>query len=284
MCKLLKITNNLSLNTNKNYIFAAQYNITMATYKKRGYKPKTKTEKEQDLTDGSTTAEVFKTLDETASKTEDWVAKNQKYIFVIVGLAAVLVLGYLGYKEYVVKPKQANAANDMFQAKKYFNEAVNGASKDSLYTLSLNGGEGKFGMLDIIDQYGGTDAANLANYYAGMAYLNLKDYKNAVTYLGDFKSADKTLGPIAKGGIGDAFIQLNQPEDALGYYEDAVKMGSNNEFTAPIYLLKAGTTALALNENDKALTYFKQIKTDYAMSTEATNIDIFIGKAEAAKQ
>ncbi len=255
----------------------------MATYKKRGYKPKTKGDKEQDLADGSTTAEVFNTLDETASKTEEWVAKNQKYIFVIVGLAAVLVLGYLGYKEFVAKPKQATAVNDMFQAKKYFNAAVNGAEKDSLYTLALNGGEGKFGMLDIIEEYGGTDAGNLANYYAGMAYLNLKDYKNAVTYLGDFSSSDEALAPIAKGGIGDAFIQLNQPDDALGYYEEAAKLRTN-EFTTPLYLFKAGTTALTLGQSDKALTYFKRIKEEYASSTEAANIDIFIGRAEAAKQ
>ncbi len=273
----------MSLNTNKNYIFAAQYNLTMATYKKRGYKPKTKVEKEQDLADGSATAEVFNTLDETASKTEDWVAKNQKYIFVVVGLAAALVLGYLGYQEYVAKPKQATASNDMFQAKKYFNDAVTGVEKDSLFNLALNGGEGKFGMLDIIEEYSGTDAANLANYYAGMSYLNLKDYKNAVTYLSNFSSSDEALAPIAKGGIGDAFIQLNQPEDALGYYEEAAKMRSN-EFTTPLYLMKAGTTALGLGQNDKALKYFKRIKDDYASSTEAANIDIFIGKAEAAKQ
>lgn len=255
----------------------------MATYKKRGYKPKTKSEKEQDIAEGSTTAEVFNTLDETASKTEEWVAKNQKYIFVIVGLAAALILGYLGYKEYIVKPKQTTAMNDMYQAQKYFNEAVNGAAKDSLYNLSLNGGEGKFGMLDIIEEYSGTDAANLANYYAGMAYLNLKDYKNAVTYLGDFKSSDQALGPIAKGGIGDAFIQLNQPEDALGYYEEAANL-QTNDFTTPLYLLKAGTTAMSLGDNDKALKYFNRIKQDYGSSIEASNIDIFIGKAEAAKQ
>ena len=273
----------MPLNTNKNYIFAAQYNLTMATYKKRGYKPKTKVEKEQDLADGSATAEVFNTLDETASKTEDWVAKNQKYIFVIVGLAAAIVLGYLGYQEYVAKPNQVTATNDMFQAKKYFNEAVNGVEKDSLFNLALNGGEGKFGMLDIIDEYSGTDAANLAHYYAGMSYLNLKDYKNAVTYLSDFNSTDQALAPIAKGGVGDAFIQLNQPEDALGYYEEAAKMRSN-DFTTPLYLMKAGTTSLTLGQGDKALTFFKKIKDDYPTSAEAANIDIFIGRAEATKQ
>ncbi|WP_417856328.1 tetratricopeptide repeat protein [Xanthomarina gelatinilytica] len=250
----------------------------MATYKKRGYKPTTKEEKEHDIVDHSTTAEVFNTLDESASKTEDWVIANQKYIFVIIGVVAAVVLGYLGYKEFIAKPKQSEAMNEMFQAQKYFNQAVNGTEKDSLYTLALNGGEGKLGMLDIASEYSGTPAANLANYYAGMAYLNLKDYKNAVTYLSDFSSDDLVLAPMAKGSIGDAFVQLNQPEDALDYYEQAAKM-RKNDFTTPLYLYKAGIIAMELGKADKALTYFNDIKENYASSTEATNIDVFIGKA-----
>ena len=148
----------------------------MATYKKK-YKAKNKAEKEQNIEDGSTTAEVFKRIDETASKTEAFVAKNQKYIFIIIGIVAVVVLGSLAYKEYIAKPKQLNAMNDMFQAQKYFDQAVTGVAKDSLYNLALNGGEGKYCMLDIIEEYSGTPSANLASYYAGTAYLRLKDYK-----------------------------------------------------------------------------------------------------------
>ena len=254
----------------------------MATYKKRGGKPKSKIDKEQNLGAGSTTAEVFDTLDQTASKTEDWVIKNQKYIFIIIGVVAVVVLGFLGYREYIAKPAQNEAMNDMFQAQKYFNEAVNATEKDSLYTLALNGGEGKYGMLDIISEHNGTQAANLANYYAGMAYLNLKDYKNAIEYLSNFSSDDEVLGPLAKGGIGDAFVQLNQQEDALSYYEQAAKL-KTNDYTTPMYLFKAGTIALELGQVDKALTYFNSIKDDYPNSTEAATIDVFIGKAQASK-
>lgn len=250
----------------------------MATYNKRGYKPKTKVEKEQNIEDGSTTAEVFNTLDETASKTEAFVAKNQKYIFIIIGVVAAVVLGSLAFKEYVAKPKQMNAMNDMYQAQKFFNDAVVGVEKDSLFNLSLNGGEGKYGMLDIISEYSGTEAANLATYYAGTAYLRLKDYKKAVEYLSDFKSEDEILAPIAKGNIGDAFVQLNQHEDALGYYEKAAEMRSNG-YTAPMYLYKAGAVALDLGKADKALSYFEKIKEDYPDSNEALNIDVFIGKA-----
>lgn len=251
----------------------------MATYNKRGYKPKTKVEKQVEEEVESTTAEVFNTLDETASKTEDFVAKNQKYIFIIIGVVAAVVLGSLAYKEYVAKPKQMEAMNDMFQAQKYFDQAVTGVEKDSLYGLALNGGEGKFGMLDIISEYSGTDSANLASYYAGTAYLRLKDYTNAIEHLNNFSSDDEVLAPLAKGNIGDAFVQLNQKEDALGYYEEAAKM-RNNAYTTPMYLNKAGAVALDLGKADKALAYFKRIKDEFANSTEATTVDVFIGKAQ----
>lgn len=252
----------------------------MATYKKRGFKPKTKTEKEDAIEKHSKTAEVFNTLDVTASKTEEWAIKNQKYIFIIVGLAAAIVLGYLGYKKFIAEPKASEAMNEMYTAQKYFDQAVNATEKDSLFTLALNGGEGKFGMLDIVNEYSGTPAANLARYYAGMSYLNLRDYPNAIAYLEDFSTDDIMLAAIAKGGIGDAFAQLNQPENALEYYEKAIAV-SDNEFTAPMYLFKAGNIALTLGENAKALKYFERIKNEFSASTEAANIDEFIGKAEA---
>jgi len=254
----------------------------MATYKKRGYKPKTKAEKADAIEEQSATAEVFNTLDQGASRTEEWVAKNQKYIFIIVGLAAAIILGYLGYNKFIQEPKESEAMNEMFTAQQYFDQAVtNTVQKDSLFNLSLNGGEGKYGMLDVISQYGGTNAGNLANYYAGMAYLNMKDYQNAITFLSDFSGNDEVLGPMATGGIGDSFVQLNQKEDALGYYVKAAKM-TTNSYTTPMYLYKAGIIALELGQNAKALQYFNRIKDEFSTSTEASNIDVFIGKAEAA--
>lgn len=253
----------------------------MATYKKRGYKPKTKEEKAEAIEQNSTTAEVFNTLDESASKTEEWAVNNQNYILIAIGAIAVIVLGYLGYNKFVAEPKEGEAMNEMFQAQQYFDQAVNGTAKDSLYNLALKGGEGKFGMVDIAKEYSGTPAANLANYYAGMAYLNLKDYENAIKYLGEFSSDDAMLGPIAKGGIGDAFMQLNQPEEALDYYEKAASM-KTNEYTTPMYLFKAANLAMKLGKTDKALNHYKKIKEEFPTSDQAANIDVFIGRAEAS--
>ena len=58
----------------------------MATYKKRGAKKSvTKTEVGENQTD-STTAEVFETLDTSASKAEEFVAKYQNIILIVIGV------------------------------------------------------------------------------------------------------------------------------------------------------------------------------------------------------
>ena len=254
----------------------------MATYKKRGYKPNTKEEQQTAVEDNSTTAEVFNTLDEGAGKTEAWVANNQKYIFIIIGVAAALILGYLAFQEFIQEPKEAEAANEMFMAQQYFENALNssGAQSDSLYNLALTGGQGKYGFEDIIENYGSTKAGNLALYYAGMAYLNTNQYQEAINSLDDFDSEDEMLAPLAKGGIGDAFLQLDQPEEALSYYEEAAQMRDNN-FTTPKFLLKAAVTAISLGDGAAAEKYLNRIENEYPESAEANKVSAYLGQSQA---
>ncbi|MFX0558347.1 tetratricopeptide repeat protein [Maribacter sp. CXY002] len=252
----------------------------MATYKKRGFKPSTKAEIQEFDEQESTTAEVFSTLDESASRSEEWVSKNQNYILGAIGVIAIAVLGYLAYNQFVQKPRETNAANEMYYPQQYFDQAlVATTAKDSLFTLALEGAEGKYGFLDIIEEYSGTKAANIANYSAGMSYLNMNNYQEAITYLEDFKSDDDVLGALAKGGLGDAFMQLGQPSDALGYYE-AAAAHSSNQYTTPKFLFKAGVTAIEMGENSRALDYFQRIKDEFKDSEAARNIDAFIGMAK----
>ncbi|MDH3381580.1 MAG: hypothetical protein OEL54_02670, partial [Flavobacteriaceae bacterium] len=180
----------------------------MATYKKKVSNKKTGDQSSENIK--STTAEVFNTLDTTASKSEEWIIKHQKNIFIGLTAIVVVILGYMAYQKYVVEPKEIEAADELAFPKKHFEMAVNNeVASDSLFKMSLNGADGKYGFIDIVDNYSGTNAGNLANYYAGIAYLRLKDYKNAISYLNDFKSKDELLAPIAKGAIGDAFTDIN---------------------------------------------------------------------------
>lgn len=267
----------------------------MATYKKRGYrKPKEKVEEvkidetlnevEGYVEGESTTEEVFDSLDAGANKAEEWFAANQKYIFGVVGALAIGMLLYMGYGKFIKEPSEATAANDMYKAQTYFTDAINatGSVRDSLFNLALNGGEGKYGLLDITNEHSGTNAANLANYMAGMAYLNMNDYQKAVEHLDQFSSKDEVMVANAKGGVADAFVQLNQLEDALGYYEKAIKVG-NNDFSAPTFLYKAAVVALELGKKDVAAKYLNRIKDEYKASPEFSKVDALLGKAEATK-
>lgn len=261
----------------------------MATYNKRGYKaPKpepaevTDVEPVEEIIDdsNSTTAGVFNSLDEGASKTEEWVARNQKWIFGIVGAIALLTVAYFLFDKLIAEPKEETAANEMYQAQLYFNQAVDAqTANDSLFNLALKGGEGKLGFLGIIDNHEGTDAANLAHYFAGMAYANTGKYKEAVTHLEDFKPTEETLKAQANGVIGDCFAQLNKPADALEFYEKAAR-DTENAMTTPYWLFKAGNTALALNKKADALKYFNEIKEKYETSAEGANIDAYIAMVE----
>jgi tetratricopeptide (TPR) repeat protein len=263
----------------------------MATYNKRGYKaPKPEAEKVDDVADlendiaveekDSTTASVFNTLDETANKTEEWVAKNQNIILSVVGGIALVVAGYLLYNKFVVTPKENEAASDMYQAQKYFQQAVDAPkSNDSLFNLALNGGDGKQGFIDIAKNNSGTDAGNLAHYYAGMSYLNLKQFQKAIDELDQFNTDEPFTNAVAIGAKGDAKSELNKTEEALELYVKAAE-SNKNDVTTPRFLLKAGQTALSLGKKADALKYFTDIKENYENAPEAQNIDALIGMAQ----
>ncbi len=264
----------------------------MATYNKRGYKaPKEKEEKldnnfiedtpNVDAKD-SVTAKAFDTLDSSASKIEDWVAANLKYIFGILTAIVLVTVGYLSYQKFVAEPKEEEATSDLFVAQKNFQlaaDATNAKSQDSLYALVLKGSEGKQGAVGIADQYAGTDSGNVANYYAGIANLNLKKYDLAIQFLEKFTTEDYFLGPIAIGAIGDAWSQKNDAKKALEFYEKAAHLNTN-DFTTPKYLYKAGQTALEMGNKATALKYFTEIKEKYEATPEAQNIDALIGLAQ----
>ena len=263
----------------------------MATFNKRGYKaPKEKAEKvdnnyiedvnvdEKD----STTAKAFDTLDQTASRAEDFVAKNQKYILGFLTVVALATVSYLLYQKFIAEPKQETAANELFVSQQNFQKAVDdatGTKSDSLYNLVLKGSEGKFGVVKIADEYAGTDAGNLANYYAGVAYLNTKKYAEAISSFEKFKSKDVMLSTLALGATGDAYAQQNKQKEALDFYIKAAD-ANKNDFTRPRYLLKAGKTSLALGDKASAIKYFTDIKDNFDASPEAQNIDALIGLAQ----
>lgn len=260
----------------------------MATYNKRGYKsPKEKEEKSaiidntpEEIIDvkDSTTAEVFNTLDEKANKIENWFISNRNAVLGVIGGLALLTIGYLLYTTYVSKPKEEDAFKDMYVSQEYFKQAVDAPTavqQDSLFKLALKGGEGKGGFEDIIKNYSGTKAAKLAEYYLGISYLNLKDFKKAIVHLDEFSTDDKELKALALGAKGDANSELNKFDEAIALYEEAARV-VDNDFITPRYLNKAATLCIAKNKKEEAIKYLTEIKEKYENTQEGYTVDAIL--------
>jgi tetratricopeptide (TPR) repeat protein len=210
-------------------------------------------------------------VEEALSKTELFIEKNQKTLYLVIGIIVVIVLGVFGFKKLYIAPKEKEAQSQMFMAEKYF-------GKDSLQ-LALNGDGNYLGFLDIIDDYKLTKSANLARYYAGICYLHLEDFETAIEYLQKFKGRDQMVSAMAKGALGDAYMELDNRSKALDHYLEAAEL-NENEFTTPMFLMKVGMTYELMGEHQKALEVYEKIKKDYPSSFENRSIDKYIARAK----
>ena len=92
---------------------------------------------------GTKTEDQFAQIEETLSKTEQYIEDNQKSLMIIVGAIVVIIALFIGYQKLYIAPMEKEAQADMFMAELYF-------QKDS-FNLALNGDGQYLGFLDIAD-------------------------------------------------------------------------------------------------------------------------------------
>ncbi len=200
-------------------------------------------------------------LAESFSKTEEFINNNKTLVFGAFAVVVLIVGGLFGFKSYK-NSQNEQAQSEMFQAIYYF-------ESDSL-TLALNGDGNNLGFIDIIDEYGITDAANLANFYAGTAHLKQGKYELAILYLEDFKSDDLLVKARTYSLIGDANVELEDYAAAADAYQKAANYKPNKFFT-PIYLMKAALAYEKNGDTASAIEAYDKIIEEYWESTQYQN-------------
>jgi tetratricopeptide (TPR) repeat protein len=210
-------------------------------------------------------------LAEKLEGAEHWLEENSKLVFGVAGVALLIVAGYFGFN-YYKSSQDAQAQKEMFQAIYYF-------EADSL-SQALNGDGNNLGFIDIIDEYKYSDAANLAHFYAGVAFLKQGKYEAARLYLQDFKSKDLLVQARAYSLIGDAYMEEEKFNDAVTYYNKAANYKPNKFFT-PAYLMKAALAYEKLNQTEKAKEAYDKIINQYWESSEYQNARKFKAKLES---
>lgn len=221
-----------------------------------GYRGNPDGNNENPLEDDDTLVDIV----EVKEQAQDFFEKNQTLLIGALAALLLLVGGYLAYKYAYQEPRENAGLDAMYQAEYQFKQ-------DSFALALTNPGEDFEGFLDIIDNYSGTKASNLASYYAGISYLNLGQFEAAIDYLNDY-SANDDITPITKAGaLADAYAELGELDNALSNYKKAVS--SDNDFLTPYYLNKLAVLNMKQGNNADALKNYQRIDDDYPQSSEA---------------
>lgn len=212
----------------------------------------------------------FENVEETLSRTEQFIEDNYKQL--LYGLVVIVVIvGAIWLIRLRINNKTNDALAQMYIAEDYF-------AKDSI-NLALNGDGNYLGFIDIAKEYKSTKPGNLANYYAGVCLLHSGQYEDAIDYLGKFDAKDEAIYPLALACTGDAYIELGDNTKGIEFYLKAVA-ATENDFYNPLYLLKAGQVYELDGNKEKALEMYNRIKDQYPESNEGNNIEKYIARVK----
>ncbi len=208
-----------------------------------------------------TTAEAFENpeiLQDKITKVEDYIENNRKWVFIIGGIIAAAVIGFFLY-QYYTESQNEIAQREMFQAQFYF-------EADSL-GLALNGDGNHYGFLEIISEFPMTEAANLSHYYAGVSFLKLEQFDQAIEHLEKFKSNDYVVQARAYALVGDAYMEKENYERAANFYNKAANY-KPNEYFSPDYLVKEALAQELAGELQSAIESLQTIVDEFPQSRQ----------------
>ncbi len=213
---------------------------------------------------------------EVISRSEAFLTKQKKPILIVLAALIVVIGGGLLYHNLVSVPKENKASTALAKGQEYFSQGD--------WQKALNGdGAGFAGFASIAKQYSGTDAANLAKLYAGIALYNTGKAQEALKYLKDYSTAgDAMIEAEAIGAMGDCYATLGQKDEAVNAFKKAAAKADNNSLS-PIYLVKAGEVLESDSKFDEALKLYQEVKDKYVQSAMQQDIDKYIERATVKK-
>ncbi len=197
--------------------------------------------------------------------------ENKKKVGIAAAVLAVVIGGFIAYKKWYQPKQELKAQNAAYKTFALF-------EGDSA-KLALNGDGKTKGIEYIAKEFSGTSQGNLANYMAGVTYLQDGQYEKAIESLKKFDGEDVIVSSLAIGAIGEANMELNKVDDAISYYLKAAN-NKPNDFTSPIFLKKAGIAYEISGKYADALAMFEKIQKEYPKSSDARDITKYIQRVK----
>ena len=217
----------------------------------------------QNPQDETTIDKVNTRLTEAGTK----IADNRKYIFWGIGAVVVVAVFILCYLFFYRNPHTQKSYDA-------YNKVEISAVNDSVAAVQYK---------RVSYKYKGDAAGNLAALSAGEALYNEGKYAEAAEYLKRFDSDDDVLNANALVLTGDCYVNLKKYDEALEYYQKAVKEADENPQIVPRTLLKEANIYDEQKKYDKALECYTTIKNDYPEFRlgNGVGIDAYIARENA---
>ncbi len=200
--------------------------------------------------------------------------RNRTLVYGILAGIVVLVLLVIGWFWYQ-NVQGAEATEHLGRIVPLYEEGN--------YQQALDGSEDRLGLAAIADQYGSTDAGNLARFYAANAHFELGNFEEAQTYFSRFKKGDDLLGASAIAGEAASLEEQGEFRRAGDLYVRAARH-LESAAASPQYLLDAGRVYEEAGEYGRAVEAYQMIADNYEDAPVVTNLDAFIARAEARRQ
>jgi tetratricopeptide (TPR) repeat protein len=189
------------------------------------------------------------------------------YTYIGGGIIALLVL-YLGYRQLIWSPADEKANDGWWTALNY----VEKDSTDQAIKV----------LVPFVKKYDGHVGGEIGQYLLGTQYMKKGQFQKAMNELEDVSVSDTYMSVMTVGLQGDCLSELKKYEQAATKYAEAAEM-LDNEFTAPMYLFKAGLHAELSKNFEDASAYFTRIRDDYPDYGNQKTIDKYIARVSTVK-
>lgn len=202
--------------------------------------------------------------------------KNKKVITVFGGGIVVIILVVFFYNQFIVKPNNAKSQEALWHGEYSL------LNQENWNAAIIGDSVGNKGLKAVADEFGGYTGGEIAQYELGIAYLNNGQYQEAITALEQVSFEDEMVGTVALGAIGDANMELGKITAAGDYYTKAYS-NSDNDLTAPIYMLKAAYAKEAESKFEEAVKIYQELMDKYPTAPEVNKAKKYIELAKAGK-
>lgn len=200
--------------------------------------------------------------------------RNRKLVYGAIGVLVLIVAASIAY---VLYQNQQGAEAEQHLAR------IVSLYEEGSYREALDGTADRLGLLEIAEDYSGTQAGNLAHFYAADALYQLGEFDRALTHFRAFDKSEDFIGASALAGQAAVHENRGEYAEAGELYEKAATL-YENPLSTPRYLVDAGRAYELAGMYDEAMEVYETVRAEYPDSDPAGNIEIFIARAAAKQQ